>query len=204
MILLLREIISFRSVSSLLLTFGTIQSTLDASLAFFRFEDGLQLGDGENARSAQETADRPLPWRGRRRCWWAFKVSSALRRILVALSFPTKLTLEPIRFHLHREFFYLLSKELFNPDWGLFESGAKSDNYNTRINALSGMIDPEHHLQHFRWDSWRRSCLEMSFGLTTLVLPASSDDALPSPSSITDSSTFASLPRSNRPCSDRE
>lgn len=48
-------------------------------------------------------------------------------------------------FQLTEEFFAL--QELFNPEYGLFETGSE---YQTVINAMSGLIDPEHHLQHFK------------------------------------------------------
>lgn len=72
-----------------------------------------------------------------------------------------------------REFFFLLSQELFNPEYGLFLRGTEASNYNLQvsrrlpplrpslvlpnpdfvslqINADSGTVDPEHHLQHFK------------------------------------------------------
>ncbi|KAH9492348.1 neural precursor cell expressed, developmentally down-regulated [Bulinus truncatus] len=42
-----------------------------------------------------------------------------------------------------REWFYLLSKEMFNPYYGLFEYSA-TDNYTLQINALSGILNEEH------------------------------------------------------------
>ncbi|XP_059155940.1 E3 ubiquitin-protein ligase NEDD4-like isoform X2 [Physella acuta] len=42
-----------------------------------------------------------------------------------------------------REWFYLLSKEMFNPYYGLFEYSA-TDNYTLQINALSGLLNEEH------------------------------------------------------------
>ncbi|XP_041367636.1 E3 ubiquitin-protein ligase NEDD4-like isoform X2 [Gigantopelta aegis] len=42
-----------------------------------------------------------------------------------------------------REWFYLLSREMFNPYYGLFEYSA-TDNYTLQINPLSGMANEEH------------------------------------------------------------
>ncbi|XP_064610095.1 LOW QUALITY PROTEIN: E3 ubiquitin-protein ligase NEDD4-like [Liolophura sinensis] len=42
-----------------------------------------------------------------------------------------------------REWFYLLSKEMFNPYYGLFEYSA-TDNYTLQINPLSGLANEEH------------------------------------------------------------
>ncbi|KAI3378499.1 hypothetical protein SNEBB_008586 [Seison nebaliae] len=50
---------------------------------------------------------------------------------------------------LTREWFLLLSKELFNPYYGLFEYAA-SDNYTLQINPLSGVLN-EHHLRYFHF-----------------------------------------------------
>merc|ERR1712136_69867 len=43
-----------------------------------------------------------------------------------------------------REWFYLLSKEMFNPYYGLFEYSA-SDNYTLQINPNSGMCNEDHY-----------------------------------------------------------
>ncbi|KAK2142826.1 hypothetical protein LSH36_909g00076 [Paralvinella palmiformis] len=48
-----------------------------------------------------------------------------------------------------REFFYLISKEMFNPYYGLFEYSA-IDDYTLQMNPLSGMANPEH-LHYFRF-----------------------------------------------------
>jgi len=48
-----------------------------------------------------------------------------------------------------REWFYLLSKEMFNPYYGLFEYSA-SDNYTLQINPQSGMCNDEH-LDYFKF-----------------------------------------------------
>ncbi|RXG73425.1 E3 ubiquitin-protein ligase Nedd-4 [Armadillidium vulgare] len=48
-----------------------------------------------------------------------------------------------------REFFYLLSKEMFNPYYGLFEYSA-TDNYTLQINPYSGMCNEEH-LRYFKF-----------------------------------------------------
>ncbi|PVD19538.1 hypothetical protein C0Q70_20027 [Pomacea canaliculata] len=48
-----------------------------------------------------------------------------------------------------REWFYLLSKEMFNPYYGLFEYSA-TDNYTLQINNLSGIIN-EDHLTYFEF-----------------------------------------------------
>ncbi|CAG5135199.1 unnamed protein product, partial [Candidula unifasciata] len=48
-----------------------------------------------------------------------------------------------------REWFYLLSKEMFNPYYGLFEYSA-TDNYTLQINALSGILN-EDHLTYFEF-----------------------------------------------------
>jgi len=48
-----------------------------------------------------------------------------------------------------REFFYLLSKEMFNPYYGLFEYSA-ADNYTLQINPFSEMCN-EAHLQYFKF-----------------------------------------------------
>ncbi|KAK3750287.1 hypothetical protein RRG08_015779 [Elysia crispata] len=48
-----------------------------------------------------------------------------------------------------REWFYLLSKEMFNPYYGLFEYSA-TDNYTLQINALSGILNEEH-LNYFEF-----------------------------------------------------
>ncbi|XP_065583551.1 E3 ubiquitin-protein ligase NEDD4-like [Artemia franciscana] len=50
---------------------------------------------------------------------------------------------------LAREWFYLLSKEMFNPYYGLFEYSA-TDNYTLQINALSGLCN-EQHLLYFKF-----------------------------------------------------
>lgn len=42
-----------------------------------------------------------------------------------------------------REWFYLLSKEMFNPYYGLFEYSA-ADNYTLQINPVSGLCNEEH------------------------------------------------------------
>ncbi|XP_052098137.1 E3 ubiquitin-protein ligase NEDD4-like isoform X1 [Mytilus californianus] len=48
-----------------------------------------------------------------------------------------------------REWFYLLSKEMFNPFYGLFENSA-TDNYTLQINPLSGLFNEEH-LRYFEF-----------------------------------------------------
>ncbi|KAK3609118.1 hypothetical protein CHS0354_007796 [Potamilus streckersoni] len=48
-----------------------------------------------------------------------------------------------------REWFYLLSKEMFNPYYGLFEYSA-TDNYTLQINPLSGVLNEEH-LSYFEF-----------------------------------------------------
>jgi len=48
-----------------------------------------------------------------------------------------------------REWFYLLSKEIFNPYYGLFEYSA-TDNYTLQINPNSGLIQPDH-LSYFKF-----------------------------------------------------
>lgn len=48
-----------------------------------------------------------------------------------------------------REWFYLLSKEMFNPYYGLFEYSA-ADNYTLQINPFSEMCN-EAHLQYFKF-----------------------------------------------------
>ncbi|XP_058127823.1 E3 ubiquitin-protein ligase Nedd-4-like [Anopheles coustani] len=50
---------------------------------------------------------------------------------------------------LAREWFYLLSKEMFNPYYGLFEYSAM-DNYTLQINPYSGLCNEEH-LLYFRF-----------------------------------------------------
>lgn len=47
-----------------------------------------------------------------------------------------------------REWFFLLSHEMFNPSYGLFEYSAH-DNYTLQINSASG-INPEH-LEYFKF-----------------------------------------------------
>ena len=48
-----------------------------------------------------------------------------------------------------REWFYLLSKEMFNPYYGLFEYSA-TDNYTLQINPNSGVCN-EDHLLYFKF-----------------------------------------------------
>ncbi|XP_066923959.1 E3 ubiquitin-protein ligase NEDD4-like isoform X2 [Clytia hemisphaerica] len=48
-----------------------------------------------------------------------------------------------------REWFYLLSKEIFNPYYGLFEYSA-TDNYTLQINPNSGMCNDDH-LRYFKF-----------------------------------------------------
>ena len=48
-----------------------------------------------------------------------------------------------------REWFYLLSKEMFNPYYGLFEYSA-TDNYTLQINPHSGVCN-EDHLSYFKF-----------------------------------------------------
>ena len=48
-----------------------------------------------------------------------------------------------------REWFYLLSKEMFNPYYGLFEYSA-TDNYTLQINPNSGVCNEEH-LSYFKF-----------------------------------------------------
>ncbi|XP_021360527.1 E3 ubiquitin-protein ligase NEDD4-like isoform X4 [Mizuhopecten yessoensis] len=48
-----------------------------------------------------------------------------------------------------REWFYLLSKEMFNPFYGLFEYSA-TDNYTLQINPLSGLANDDH-LSYFEF-----------------------------------------------------
>lgn len=48
-----------------------------------------------------------------------------------------------------REFFFLLSKEMFNPYYGLFEYSA-TDNYTLQINPYSGMCNEEH-IRYFKF-----------------------------------------------------
>lgn len=48
-----------------------------------------------------------------------------------------------------REWFYMLSKEMFNPYYGLFEYSA-TDNYTLQINPLSGVANEEH-LNYFEF-----------------------------------------------------
>ncbi len=50
---------------------------------------------------------------------------------------------------LAREWFYLLSKEMFNPYYGLFEYSA-TDNYTLQINPYSGVCN-EDHLSYFKF-----------------------------------------------------
>ncbi|KAJ8925495.1 hypothetical protein NQ315_009333 [Exocentrus adspersus] len=50
---------------------------------------------------------------------------------------------------LAREWFYLLSKEMFNPYYGLFEYSAM-DNYTLQINPFSGVCNEEH-LSYFKF-----------------------------------------------------
>ncbi|CAH1107654.1 unnamed protein product [Psylliodes chrysocephalus] len=50
---------------------------------------------------------------------------------------------------LAREWFYLLSKEMFNPYYGLFEYSAM-DNYTLQINPFSGLCN-EDHLSYFKF-----------------------------------------------------
>ncbi|KRT83092.1 hypothetical protein AMK59_4293 [Oryctes borbonicus] len=50
---------------------------------------------------------------------------------------------------LAREWFFLLSKEMFNPYYGLFEYSAM-DNYTLQINPFSGMCNEEH-LNYFKF-----------------------------------------------------
>ncbi|XP_049816790.1 E3 ubiquitin-protein ligase Nedd-4 isoform X2 [Schistocerca nitens] len=50
---------------------------------------------------------------------------------------------------LAREWFFLLSKEMFNPYYGLFEYSAM-DNYTLQINPFSGLCNEEH-LNYFRF-----------------------------------------------------
>ena len=50
---------------------------------------------------------------------------------------------------LAREWFYLLSKDMFNPYYGLFEYSA-TDNYTLQINPYSGMCNEEH-LSYFKF-----------------------------------------------------
>lgn len=50
---------------------------------------------------------------------------------------------------LAREWFFLLSKEMFNPYYGLFEYSAM-DNYTLQINPYSGMCNEEH-LSYFKF-----------------------------------------------------
>ncbi|XP_034249762.1 E3 ubiquitin-protein ligase Nedd-4 isoform X2 [Thrips palmi] len=50
---------------------------------------------------------------------------------------------------LAREWFFLLSKEMFNPYYGLFEYSAM-DNYTLQINPLSGLCNEEH-LSYFKF-----------------------------------------------------
>ncbi|XP_057664452.1 E3 ubiquitin-protein ligase NEDD4 isoform X8 [Diorhabda carinulata] len=50
---------------------------------------------------------------------------------------------------LAREWFYLLSKEMFNPYYGLFEYSAM-DNYTLQINPFSGLCNEEH-LSYFKF-----------------------------------------------------
>ncbi|XP_060560176.1 E3 ubiquitin-protein ligase NEDD4-like isoform X2 [Ruditapes philippinarum] len=50
---------------------------------------------------------------------------------------------------LAREWFFLLSKEMFNPYYGLFEYSA-TDNYTLQINPLSGIFN-EDHLTYFQF-----------------------------------------------------
>ncbi|XP_025192212.1 E3 ubiquitin-protein ligase NEDD4 isoform X1 [Melanaphis sacchari] len=50
---------------------------------------------------------------------------------------------------LAREWFFLLSKEMFNPYYGLFEYSAM-DNYTLQINAMSGLCNEEH-LHYFKF-----------------------------------------------------
>lgn len=50
---------------------------------------------------------------------------------------------------LAREWFFLLSKEMFNPYYGLFEYSAM-DNYTLQINPYSGLCNEEH-LSYFKF-----------------------------------------------------
>ncbi|GAB6028581.1 E3 ubiquitin-protein ligase nedd4 [Chamberlinius hualienensis] len=50
---------------------------------------------------------------------------------------------------LSREWFFLLSKEMFNPYYGLFEYSA-TDNYTLQINPFSGMCNEEH-IRYFKF-----------------------------------------------------
>ena len=50
---------------------------------------------------------------------------------------------------LAREWFFLLSKEMFNPYYGLFESSA-TDNYTLQINPNSGICNEEH-ISYFKF-----------------------------------------------------
>ena len=63
-----------------------------------------------------------------------------------------------------REWFYLLSKEMFNPYYGLFEYSA-TDNYTLQINPYSGLCNDDHLLyfkfiySHFPKLQCSRKCL---------------------------------------------
>lgn len=66
---------------------------------------------------------------------------------------------------LAREWFFLLSKEMFNPYYGLFEYSAM-DNYTLQINPFSGLCNEEH-LNYFKWVGWKE---ELIFSIFDFVL----------------------------------
>lgn len=76
--------------------------------------------------------------RGRVRLWWFIQVIPLFFRTFPAIRWPI----------VTREFFFLLSHEMFNPFYCLFEYSAH-DNYTLQINPHSG-INPEH-LAYFKF-----------------------------------------------------
>lgn len=86
-------------------------------------------------RSEAQTHGELCRWR-RVRLWWCFEVCSCFISNMPNLMFQS------------REWFFLLSHEIFNPSYGLFEYSAH-DNYTLQINSAS-YINPDH-LSYFKF-----------------------------------------------------
>ncbi|TFY62825.1 hypothetical protein EVJ58_g3620 [Rhodofomes roseus] len=98
---------------------------------------GQLCGDYEaDAERPEEAADDQVRRRGRSGLWWSLEASELSVWVVHDSS------------QARREFFFLLSHEMFNPFYCLFEYSAH-DNYTLQINPASG-VNPEH-LNYFKF-----------------------------------------------------
>lgn len=82
--------------------------------------------------------------------WIEFEGETGLgKQFLCVVGFYNNVYLSTDYGGLAREWFFLLSKEMFNPYYGLFEYSAM-DNYTLQINPYSGLCNEEH-INYFKF-----------------------------------------------------